>query len=109
MEATSLTDLADELLAKAHHASAHRAAATLHFGEPGRVRRTVIALTAGSSLGDHDSPLEATIQVLRGRVRLTAPDDAMDLVAGELAPIPAVRHGLDALDDSVVLLTVLPD
>ena len=36
------------------------------------LRQTVLALTAGSSLDEHENPGEATVQVLRGRVRLTA-------------------------------------
>jgi quercetin dioxygenase-like cupin family protein len=32
----------------------------------------VLALDAGSSLDEHESPGEATIQVLRGQIRLTA-------------------------------------
>ena len=49
---------------------------------------------------------EATLQVIRGRVRLVAGDDSWDGVAGDHVTIPPARHALQALDDSAVLLTV---
>jgi len=106
MERTSLTSLADDLLGQAAEAHAGRAAATLHpFGD-GRLRQTVIAMTSGTALADHESPGEATLQVLRGDVRLTWSGDSLDLTAGDIAPIPPQRHGLDAVGEAVVLLTV---
>lgn len=44
--------------------------------------------------------------MLRGRVRLTAGDDAWEGSAGELVTLPRSRHALESLEDSVVLLTV---
>lgn len=64
---------------------------------------------AGQSLADHDSPTAATLQVLVGTVRLTAGSaEAIELHAGDHAPVPPVHHGLDALDDAVVLISVGP-
>ena len=70
------------------------------------LRQTVIALAAGSGLAEHNSPGEATLQVLRGRVRLTAAGESTEAEAGDLLVIPPDRHSLDATDDSAVLLTV---
>lgn len=106
MERTSLTGLADDLLTKAHDAPAGRAATTLHPVEGGRLRQTMIAIKGGTSLSDHESPGEATLQVVRGSVRLTWAGDGLDLEAGDLAPIPPQRHGLEAVEDAVVVLTV---
>ncbi|MEI2827373.1 MAG: hypothetical protein V9F04_13995 [Dermatophilaceae bacterium] len=39
-------------------------------------------------------------------MRLTEGDAAWDASAGDLLVIPLGRHGLEALEDSVVLLTV---
>lgn len=47
--------------------------------------------------------------MLRGRVRLTAASGDVVLSAGGLQPIPQERHGLLALEDSVVLLTAVND
>jgi quercetin dioxygenase-like cupin family protein len=66
----------------------------------------VIALLAGRGLDEHESPGEATLQVLSGRVRLEAGDASTDASAGDLVEIPPARHALHAYDDSVVLLTV---
>jgi quercetin dioxygenase-like cupin family protein len=45
--------------------------------------------------------------VLQGHVRLTAGGDAWDGKAGGYVAIPPERHALHAVEDSVVLLTVL--
>ena len=68
MESLSLTGLADEHLGKARASSAGRSAHTIHGGHDHLLRQTVIALAAGRELGEHDSPGQATLQVLRGRV-----------------------------------------
>jgi quercetin dioxygenase-like cupin family protein len=44
--------------------------------------------------------------VLRGRVRLTAGDNAWELGPQDHLVIPQSRHGLLALEDSAVLLTI---
>ena len=109
MESTALSDLSDQLLATAHAEHSGRAATTLHGGRHHALRQTVIALTAGSKLSDHESPGEATLQVLRGAVRLTADSEEWSGGPGDLVVIPPERHGLTADEDSVVLLTVVKD
>ncbi|WP_182524309.1 cupin domain-containing protein [Nocardioides dongkuii] len=106
MESTSLGTLADEQLAVAREHSAGRSAHTLYGGQGNALRQTLIALAAGRRLGEHDSPGEATLQVLRGSVRLHAGDDTWEGSAGDHAVVPLVRHDLEAVDDAVVLLTV---
>lgn len=100
-----LAALADEQAAKAaenpHGRSAHL---LLHDGV---LRQTVIALTAGSSLDEHNAPVAASLQVLRGRVSLTIAGRRQEVRAGELHAIPQERHGLLAHEDSVVLLTAV--
>jgi quercetin dioxygenase-like cupin family protein len=109
MDASSLTTLTDELLAQARAATSGRAAHTVHGGHDSTLRLTVIALAAGHGLGDHESPGEATLQVLRGRVRLTAADGEVVGGPGDLMVVPEMRHALDALEDSAVLLTVVKE
>ncbi|MCX4417755.1 cupin [Streptomyces sp. FT05W] len=102
-----LNALADEHLAAAR-ANAHgRSAHLLLRQEP--LRQTVIALTGGSALDEHNAPPAASLQVLRGSVRLTAGSGDVDLTAGGLHPIPQERHGVLALEDAVVLLTAVND
>ena len=87
MDKVSLTALARQHLAAAHDAHSGRAH-TVYGGHQYTLRQTLIALTAGTSLDDHESTGEATLQVLHGRIRLTSPDTSWD-----------GRHGLHAVHD----------
>ncbi|MDW4917262.1 cupin [Streptomyces californicus] len=102
-----LNALAEERLAAAR-ASAHGRSAHLLLQQP-PLRQTVIALTEGTALDEHNAPPAASLLVLRGSVRLTAASGDADLPAGTLHPIPRERHGLLALRDAAVLLTAVND
>lgn len=106
MEKFSLTALAREQLRIAADASSGRSASTVYGGHEHMLRQTVVALTAGTSLDEHDNPGEATIHVLHGRVRLSAGEVSWMGWVGDLLVIPNARHALEALEDAVVLLTV---
>jgi quercetin dioxygenase-like cupin family protein len=106
MEVSSLTQVAEDLLAQAKQGHSGRAAQTVYGGRGHVLRQTVIALAAEHDLAEHESPDEATLQVLLGRVRLTAGNDTWEGNAGDLLVIPPARHALAALVDSAVLLTV---
>lgn len=105
--ALSLHELADEQIAAAKAASAGRSARSVFGGRDRTLRQTVLALAAEHRLDDHESPGEATLLVLRGRVRLNSPSGAVEGAAGDYLPIPEERHSLVALEDSAVLLTVV--
>jgi quercetin dioxygenase-like cupin family protein len=100
-----LPALAGALLEKAAGAHARRAAHTLAHPVEG-LRQTVIALLASVDLGEHESPGAASLQVLRGRVRVVTRHGSSSLREGALAPLPMRRHSLHADEDSVVLLSV---
>jgi quercetin dioxygenase-like cupin family protein len=100
-----LHTLADELAQRARDERPGRAARTLPHPVDG-LRQTVIALRAGAELGAHESPGPASLLVLRGRVRLLAGDETVEIATHELSPIPDRRHSLHADEDSVVLLSV---
>lgn len=106
MRKFSLDAMAREHLDRARRGAAGRSATTVYGGHEQVLRQTLVALRAGSSLTEHDSPGEATLIVLRGRVRLRAQDDTWEGRTGDLLLIPPVRHSLDAVEDSAVLLTV---
>ena len=106
MEQTSLATLADEQIAVARESHSGRAAHTVYGGHEHALRQTLIALVAGQELAEHESPGEATLQVLRGHVRLSSGAESWEGRTGDYAVIPPDRHALAALEDSVVLLTV---
>ncbi len=97
--------LAAELLEKATSENSGRAGRTLPHPVDG-LRQTVIALRSGAELAEHESPGPASLLVIRGRVRLVAGEDGVDLGAHQISPIPDRRHSLHADEDSVVLLSV---
>ncbi|MGH3188866.1 MAG: cupin domain-containing protein [Streptosporangiaceae bacterium] len=106
MEKFSLDAIAREQARRAAANSSGRSAQTVYGGHEHALRQTVVALTAGSSLDEHENPGEATIQVLRGRVRLTAGEVAWEGRYGDLLVVPDARHALEAVEDSAILLTV---
>lgn len=106
MEAIALTALANEHLDIARTASNRRSSHTVLGGHDHRLRQTLLALAAGQELAEHESPGEATLQVLAGVVRLSASSDSIELSAGDWTMIPDERHALLAIDDCAVLLTV---
>lgn len=105
MENMSLTALAREQLELAREASSGRSSHTVFGGRDHTLRQTLIALTGGRKLDEHQSPGEATIYVLQGRVRLATGDMSWDGASGHQMIVPDARHTLEALEDSVVLLT----
>jgi quercetin dioxygenase-like cupin family protein len=106
MQKFSLDALSREHLKRARSSGAGRSAETVYGGHEHTLRQTLIALTAGTGMGEHESPGEATLHVLDGRVRLGAGTDTWDGRRGDLIAIPPGRHDLQAIQDAVVLLTV---
>ena len=108
MQKMSLDALAREQLDAARRSSAGRAAATVYGGHEHALRQTLIALTAGSRLDEHDNPGEATLQVISGRITLEAGSDSWQGRSGDLLIVPSSRHAVAADEDSAVLLTAVP-
>ncbi|MCV7356423.1 cupin domain-containing protein [Mycolicibacterium fluoranthenivorans] len=107
MEKISLTALARQELASARSAGSGRSAHTVYGGHEHALRQTLIALIEGHGLDEHESPGEATLHVIEGRVRLSNAEASWEGSPGDHLVIPRTRHRLDALADSAVLLTVV--
>ncbi|MFI6231408.1 cupin domain-containing protein [Micromonospora echinospora] len=107
MQTTSLTELAEQHLTAARDTPRGRSVQAVRGGPGVVLRQTLIALAGGQRLDEHENPGEATVQVLRGHVRLVAGAESCDARAGDLLVVPDARHSLEALEDSAVLLTAV--
>jgi quercetin dioxygenase-like cupin family protein len=106
MQKMSLQALAREQARRASSSRSGRSAKTVWGGHEHVLRQTLIALTANSALSEHESPGETTIQVINGRVQMTADGHRWEGRQGDLLLVPSARHALLAVEDSVILLTV---
>jgi quercetin dioxygenase-like cupin family protein len=106
MEGESLKRLGEEQLVLARDNGSGRAAVTVFGGREHDLRQTLIALVEGRALGEHESPGEASLLVLRGRVRVRTSEESWEGDEDDYLVIPPTRHDLEALTDAVVLLTV---
>jgi quercetin dioxygenase-like cupin family protein len=106
MQKLSLDARVREHLERARASSTQRSAETVYGGHEHMLRQTLIALRSGAELSEHENPGEATVIVLRGRVRLNAEGESWEGMTGDLLIIPNSKHSLVALEDSAALLTV---
>lgn len=109
MDKLSLNAVAHEHLKISGDATSGRSGATVYGSHERLLRQTLIALTTGTTMAEHESPGEATVLVVFGHVRLSSADDECEGLPGDLIAIPPARHTLEALTDSAVLLTVAKD
>ncbi|ACQ81001.1 conserved hypothetical protein [Beutenbergia cavernae DSM 12333] len=101
----ALPEQTDAHLAAALAAANGRSAEVLVHDGP--LRQSIVALKAGTELGEHNAPPAASLQVLVGEVRVTAPDGDVDLAGGDLWLLTHERHAVLALTDAVFLLTTV--
>lgn len=107
MQKISLTALIRKQLDDARQVSSGRSAKTIYGGHDQALRQTLITLLAGQEMDDHESPGEATVHVLQGRITLSTADASWDGLAGDYLVVPHARHTVAALVDSALLLTVV--
>ncbi len=71
------------------------------------LRVVLIALKEGTKLDQHHTIGRLTIQILEGKVRLRLPTEVLEIARGALVALGrSVMHDLEALEESVVLLTI---
>jgi quercetin dioxygenase-like cupin family protein len=97
---------ADELLSQAGRLGSGRSARTMTPGPGSPLKQTLLALTAGQQLQEHVAPGPTTLLGVRGTCVLTFDGAAVTLTDGLWAACPTGPHALEAVSDTVVLLTV---
>lgn len=93
-------------MARAGADTTGRSSTTVFGGHERTLRQTLMALMAGQSMSEHENPGEATLFVLQGRMRLIGDEASWDGRKGDLLIVPEGRHSVEAVEDSVILLTV---
>lgn len=106
VEVVDLNRLIDEQLGLAREATSGRSAITIVGDHTRDLRQTLIALVKGERLHEHDSPGEATLHMLVGEASFDMDGRNIPIVAGGYLQIPPERHGLEAITDCAMLLTV---
>lgn len=106
MDKISLEAKAHQLARQAAEASSGRAAETIFGGHDKQMRQTVLALRAGSQLTEHESPGEATILVVNGRLRLISGETTWHGRDWDFLIVPNANHSIEADTDAVFILSV---
>lgn len=99
------------------HAEASALRAEPAFVEQGHTAKTlikhpdlrVVLLVLGREgrFKEHRTDHGITVQAISGRIRLNLPDESFDLEPGQLLALePSVPHDVEALVDSVALLSI---
>jgi quercetin dioxygenase-like cupin family protein len=105
MEIVALGILGEKLLAEAQSSPSGRYSVTIHGGHVNSLRQTLVGVAAGHVLDEHANTGEVTLQLIRGRARVVAGSDAVELAAGDYVVIPLRWDSFEALEDTLVLLT----
>lgn len=106
MDKLSLEAKARELAHKAAEARSGRAADTIFGGHEKRLRQTVIAMREGTELSEHESPGEATLLVISGRLRLVSGGTTWSGRDWDFLVVPDAPHSVEAETDTAFLLSV---
>lgn len=106
MQRISLEALARQQLKRAADMGGGHTADTVYGGRENVLRQTVIGMIEGACLAEHENPGEATVQVLRGRVRLSSGEVSWEGRTGDMIFVSNARHSLETLEDPAILLTV---
>ncbi len=71
------------------------------------LRLVMIALKSGHQIQRHQTDMRLNLTAFSGHVQLTVNDETIDLPAGHVLVLdPAIPHDVEALKDSVILLSL---
>jgi quercetin dioxygenase-like cupin family protein len=102
-----LLDLGEVVTELHGRSSAGQSRGAVTLVKEGGMSLVLSHLHAGGALQEHAAPGPATVQVLDGRVRVQIADEALEVSSGRLIAFNAgVRHSIEALEDSTLLLTL---
>lgn len=88
----------------AYHREGHTARTLVHEAD---LRVVLISMKAGSTIHEHRAAATATVHTLSGHIRVRFPDWVADVATGRLLMLERdLPHSVEALDDSVFLLTL---
>src|SRR5699024_10315576 len=80
---------------------------TQHVVHTGPRRQTSLALREGVQRAEHEADLPETLYILRGAIRVHA-EEPFVLQSGDLHEMPSRRRSVEAIQDTVMLLTAVP-
>ncbi|MEV6901080.1 cupin domain-containing protein [Amycolatopsis sp. NPDC051372] len=102
----NLITLAETHAGLAAQASSGRSAVTVHGGHEHALRQTVMALSEGEHLHEHEHHGgEATVLVLLGHIRLVTDTESQGAAPGDFLVLPERRHRIEAETDAAILFT----
>lgn len=101
-----LSQLGTQLMAEAREADNGHAALTLTPAEGGSLKQTLVAVRSGGALDPEHWNGPASLQVLEGKAAISNVDDPLGVGGWTVIDDDA---SIQATDDLVALLTVVPD
>lgn len=73
------------------------------------LRIVLVTMLAGTRWDDHKTDARISVQPLHGQIKFKTPGSTVDLRAGQLLVLdPGVPHSVEAIEESVFLLTIVP-
>lgn len=70
------------------------------------ITQVITVLHQGSAIKDNDLDEYLSVQVLSGNVRISTPEGDIDAITHQMITFhPHVKHSLEALSESIILLT----
>jgi hypothetical protein len=75
-----------------------------HVVRSGALQQTVVALTEGTRLAEHESEVPASVNIQHGAIRGEGAEPFV-IEQGALHELPPLRRGVVAVEDTVMLLS----